>query len=301
MGFFEEYFIGPIWDRTGYNSVNTVVYSLLALIAAYLIYRILKKENIKIDQAFVLSIIPFVLLGSTVRSLVDAADRGALSSHSDSFFGFLGFIYNTHIYDYGYLTVSPGIYVVIGLLTIASVLVANRLKRPMLAPAFGGILWAFHFILLFPMMNHITYGVFVIVLTAIAWAAGFLFFKKKGVRPFTSIVVAAHALDGAATYITIDIWNRFEPLCRNFGHCYGEQHVVSDAIGQIGNFLFGPGALFIGGFFLFYLVKVGFSAFAGYVVEKDSRGQERDFIILLLVIFGLAPGIRDLLTLVMGA
>ncbi|MFH1447595.1 MAG: DUF63 family protein [Candidatus Micrarchaeota archaeon] len=301
MGFFEDHFISPIWDKTGYNAINTPVYAVIALAAAYMMYLILKKEKIRIDRNFVLSVIPFILLGSTLRSLVDAVDRGTMQANADALFGLLGFIYSTHIYDYGYLTVSPGIYIVIGLLTFFSVLAANRLKKPMLAPAFGGVLWAFHFILLVPMMKYLAFGALVIALALLGGAAGYLYLKRQGLRPFASIAVFAHALDGAATYVTIDLWNRFEPLCTELRHCYGEQHILSDAIGQFGNVFFGPGRIYLGGFFLFYLVKLLFSGAAAVVIEKDSKGDEKDFILLLLIIFGFAPGMRDLLTLLMGA
>jgi uncharacterized membrane protein len=297
MGFIEQYFIGPIWDRTGYNPVNTLVYALIALAAAYAMYSVLRRERIRIDRNFILSVVPFVLLGSTVRSLVDAADRGSLLSHASSYFGFLGFVYETHVYDYGYLTVTPGIYVVVGLLTFSSILVANRLKKPFLAPLFGSLLWLFHLVLLLPMMDYWVYGPVVLGLTILGTGAGFLYLRRLKVRAFSAFAVFAHAFDGAATFVTIDIWNRFESLCTERGHCYGEQHVLSDALGQFGNLIFAP----IGGFFLFYLVKVLFSTFAAQVVEKDSKGEEREFILLLLIIFGLAPGMRNMLTLLMGA
>jgi uncharacterized membrane protein len=297
MDFITQYFINPIWDRSGYNPVNTIVYAGIALASAYVMYRVLKKEKVKIDQNFILSVLPFILLGSTVRSLVDASDRGALLANSSALFGLLGAVFNSHIYDYGYLTVTPGIYVVIGLLTFASVLVANRLKKPMLAPAFGIALWLFHFILLLPMMQYWAYGLMVLALALGASLAAYVYLKRAKVRSFAVLAVFSHAFDGAATYVTINIWNRFEPACAKMGHCYGEQHVLSSGLGDFGNIIFAP----IGGFFLFFLVKVIFSTVAAQLVEQDSKGEERDFILLLLIIFGLAPGMRDILTLLMGA
>lgn len=297
MDFIQQYFTNPIWDRTGYNEVNTVVYAAIALAAAYGMYRILKKEKIRIDKTFIISVIPFILLGSTIRSIVDAVDRGAMAANGDALFGLLGAVQGSHVYDYGYLTVTPGIYVVIGLLTFLSILLANRLKKPMLAPVFGAVLWLFHFLILLPMFKYWTYGALVLVLAGIGGAGGYFYFKRLGIRTFSSLAVFSHALDGAATYVTIDVWNRLEPACSKLGQCYGEQHVVSRGIGEFGNALFAP----IGGFFLFYLIKVVFSIVATQVVENDAKGEERDFILLLLIIFGLAPGIRDLLTLLMGA
>ena len=41
--FIYEYYISPIWDHSGYNVVNTITYAIIAIIAVYLLNKIIKK------------------------------------------------------------------------------------------------------------------------------------------------------------------------------------------------------------------------------------------------------------------
>ncbi len=289
--FLQEFFVNPIDDRTGYNAINTLVYALIALAAAYIIYKGFKKLKIKIDERFVISIIPFILLGSTARVVTDAIDRGVLQAHRDFLFGVTGAVLDSRIYDYGYFTTTPGIYVVVGLITLASVLLCSKIKRMDLLPYIGLALWLPHFILLIPMMNYFPYLALIIALSLAGFLVGIAALRLSKIKNyFSSVVVFSHALDGAATFVILNIFNSME------NKAFFEQHVLSRALGD-------AGALFFGayGMFLFYLVKVAFSAIAAVVVEKDaSNYEERNYILLLLIIFGLAPGVRDALTMLCG-
>jgi len=69
---FEEYFLKPLFRGEGYNPINTSVYALILAISVLLIFKTLKRLRIKINEKFATSIAPFVLLGSSLRVLVDA-------------------------------------------------------------------------------------------------------------------------------------------------------------------------------------------------------------------------------------
>jgi len=88
----------------------------------------------------------------------------------------------------------------------------------------------------------------------------------------------AQCLDGAATFWGVQ-----------FGG-YGEQHVF-------GNFLFS-----VGGPLLFFLVKIAFVYLAVEVFrrETDKKSEARTYLLLLITIFGLAPGVRDILRITCG-
>ena len=150
-GFIDDYFISPIWDKTGYNAVNTLVYAVIALGAAWLIYKGLKKEKIAIDDKFVLSIIPYILLGSTARVITDAVDTGVMQLSAGAGNPLASLVLNSHIYDYSYLTVTPGIYIVTGLLTLAAVFGFKRMRRPELIAPVGLMLWLSQLIILAPL------------------------------------------------------------------------------------------------------------------------------------------------------
>ena len=124
--FIYDYFIDPIWSYSGYNIVNTLTYAAIAILAVYLIYGVLK-NRIKIDKKFVCAILWFVLFGSTLRVVTDSIDSGVMQP--------ITFIHqlvlDSHIYDYGYLTVSPGVYIVTAsLLFISMFILYPKLVSP---------------------------------------------------------------------------------------------------------------------------------------------------------------------------
>jgi len=287
MGFFEDYFVRPVWEHSGYNAVNTIVYASIALAAAYGMYRILRRERIGIDERFILSIIPFILLGSTVRVVTDSIDTGVMQMHRGQLFGLYDIILNSHVYDYGYLTVTPGIYVVVGLLAFASVVIFNGMKRRALIAPFGAALWLIHLAVLAPLFRFYYYAFLAAALAIGGALVGTQILKRMGVKLSlsSSLAVFAHALDGASTFVVIDV---FGPAV---GKQYFEQHVLSNLLGSIAN-----------SFFLFFAIKVLFATAAVYLIEKESETrEEKYFIFLLLIIFGLAPGLRDLLRMLVGA
>lgn len=284
--FVEEYFVKPIYDRSGYNAVNTFVYACAALLAAFLFLKILKKEKVRIDEKFILRIIPFILLGSTVRVVTDATGESISTNqfllNSSYFFGAYGFVGGLHIYDYGFLTTTPGIYVVIGLLTFLSIIFFNRMGRMDVLPLFALLLFLPHLILLLPLMKNWLHALLIITLASIGLLFGRFLLLKAKLKPNLPhlLVVFSHSLDGAASYVAVELFN---------GR-YFEQHVLSA----------GLGALF-GTMLAFYVVKVLFSTLAVYLIETSEEGrEERNYMHLLLIIFGLAPGFRDTLRLLAG-
>ncbi|OYT42989.1 MAG: hypothetical protein B6U88_02190, partial [Candidatus Aenigmarchaeota archaeon ex4484_56] len=66
--FFSNYFV----NTSGYNIVNTSVYSIVLVVTAYVIFLVLKKMKIKIDRKLIFAVIPYIILGSSLRVLRDA-------------------------------------------------------------------------------------------------------------------------------------------------------------------------------------------------------------------------------------
>ncbi|MCX6775270.1 MAG: DUF63 family protein [Candidatus Micrarchaeota archaeon] len=290
--FIRNYFINPVNDRSGYNIINTVIYALIALFFAFIFLKILKKEKVRIDIKFVLCVIPFIVLGSTVRVVTDATGDVAagLPNHflanSSYLLGLYGVVGSLHLYDYGFLTATPGIYIIIGSLTFLSILLFNRMKKMELLPKLVALLILLHLVLLLPLMKNWSYLLLIIVLAAVGVLVGkFILQKMKmKLKPAIAqqIVILSHSLDGAASYVAIELFNG--------GRMYFEQHVLSNALG-----------VFFGSMFAFYVIKVLFSTLAVYLVESSNDTREdKNYVFLLLIIFGLAPGVRDLLRLLAG-
>jgi uncharacterized membrane protein len=273
--FIYDYFVQPIWEHTGYNAVNTVVYALLALAAVYLIHRSLR-GRVAIDGRFITNTLCFVLFGSTIRVVTDAIDNGRFLPVTPIHQAML----DSHLWDYGYLTVSPGVYILTAGLMFLSIAVFLRLKR---VEDFGWVglgLWVPHMLVLLPLMGYLIYALPILALAAIpAWLA-WRHFRD----PALAMVVAGQALDGAATFFVIDIFSKLS------GVQYFEQHVVGSAVGGI-----------FGTYFAFYLLKVGIAFAAAHLLQKEEMGaQDRNFVALVLMIMGFAPGIRDILRMAAG-
>jgi uncharacterized membrane protein len=272
--FIYDYFISPIWDRTGYNTINTLAYALIALLAVYGIRKALK-GRIAIDERFIRSVLAFVLFGSTIRVVTDSIDNGVFKPVTPIH----QLVLDSHLWDYGYLTVTPGVYILTAFLLLGSLVILYKLKKTELLGHVGLALWLPHFLLLVPFMGYWIYAIPVLVLAAIPAYLAYLHFKDK----ILAGIVAAQALDGAATFFIIDFFSSVS------GISYFEQHVFSAAIGGFG------------GFFFFYVIKCAIAFAAGYVIRGEKMDDEdKRYVALILMIMGFAPGIRDILRMMAG-
>lgn len=274
--FIYDYFIQPIWSRTGYNAVNTLAYAAIAIAAVYLLHRALK-SRVRFDEGFIRSVLCFVLFGSTARVVTDAIDTGVFKPVTPLH----QLVLDSHIWDYGYFTVTPGIYIVTAALLLASMAILHRLGRMELLGYVGLALWLPHFLLLLPFMTYAAYAVPVLVLAAVPAYAAWRYFRD----PALAAIVAGQALDGAATFFIIDVFSKMT------GKVYFEQHVFSAGIGAVA-----------GSYLAFYILKAGVGFAAAYVLRKEKMDDaDRCYVALLLMIMGFAPGIRDVLRMAAGA
>ncbi|NYZ75583.1 DUF63 family protein [Candidatus Micrarchaeota archaeon] len=278
--FIEEYFLNPMRHPESYapyNLVNTVVYAVAALVAAYLIYKLLKRLGVKIDERFVAAIIPFVLFGSALRVIEDA---GILPRAVN----FLG----VELFPF----VTPGIYFLTFGAVVFSLAIALIAERKFNAPVWkvlGGLGCLFAAAALAPVLLSAKY-LFQGLLILVLGAAGLFLFEglsrllKQQNNWVERAAVFAQCFDGAATFVGIGIGTPTST--------YFEQHVVGGTL--IG--AMGPIA--------FYALKVAFALAAVMLVKKELEKpvdfEKKNYVLLLLTIFGLAPGARDALRIMAG-
>jgi len=130
-------------------------------------------------------------------------------------------------------------------------------------------------------MEYWVYAIPILVLAAAPAYVAWLYFKD---RVYAGIV-AGQALDGAATFFIIDIFSGIS------GKQYFEQHVFSAGIGDM-----------FGTYFTFYIVKILIAFAAAHVLRGEKMDEEgKRFIALALMIMGFAPGLRDILRMMIGA
>ncbi|MDD5172286.1 MAG: DUF63 family protein, partial [Candidatus ainarchaeum sp.] len=216
--FIYEYYIRPIVEHTGYNIVNTLTYAALAIGAVYGLLKVLK-GRIKIDERFIGAVLCFVLFGSTMRVVTDAIDTGVFAPITP----FHAFVLDSHLWDYSYLTVTPGIYILTAAIMFIALAVLYMIKRVEWLGYVGLALWLPHFLLLLPFMTYAMYAIPILILAAIPAYLAYRYFKD----PILAAIVAGQALDGAATFFVIDIFSKIS------GIDYFEQHVFSAGIGDV--------------------------------------------------------------------
>ncbi|MBI4360418.1 DUF63 family protein [Candidatus Micrarchaeota archaeon] len=269
--FIQEYFINPILYQdqyAPYNVYNTAVYAIIALLAVYLIFRGLRKTGVDIDKKFFYAILPFVVFGGIFRVFEDAQILPRVVN--------LG---GLELYPF----VTPYIYVLIFLLLAVTAGVwwmATKNKQKTLdgVGKAGTVYAAAAFFVLVPGFKDFVSGFMILGLAALAFGLYWLVNHVRQVPgdALVSFMVFGQVFDGAATFVGT-----------NFAG-YAEQHVL-------GNFLIGAA-----GPWLFFAIKIGFALVAAEVLRKETAVNERNFVLLLITIFGLAPGTRDLLRIVSG-
>ncbi len=269
--FISQYYLDPIRDTSlpSYNWVNTITYGVLALIAAFLIYKFIEKKKITVDKWFFFAILPFIAFGSVTHVLED----GRWLPRLVQIFGF-------ETYPF----VTPYIYVLTFLLVVASALVAHVICKEWgekLKKTTGLIGWLivlpFVIWLLFYVKHLELLFIWLVALAGLFAIYCFIYQRMFKTSELSIVSFLAQCSDAVATYLGIKFAG------------YSEQHVV-------GNLILG-----VGGSELFLVVKVAFAFLVIYVVENDVLDvRKKNYVYLLITIFGLAPGLRDILRIAAG-
>lgn len=374
-GFLWKYLAGPVHaDATGedvdgisegYNPVNTLTYGLILALSVYWIYIFLDKKKIEVDVRFAFALVPYILLGSTLRVLEDA----------DFFSG-----------NVRYLMISPIIYLVVGLFTILTLYLGTLVERwhnlgiegeirevVLISFSTATLIFSYAFLIFghfndeFIHVGHpvlitvvtligaflfrwrlwshrilnqnngtidgtpneriIVYHLFmsylgwlilsislyhlcwwgwhhatdpepivipgIIVLTLLAWGGMLYFFRylngrykwdvSTSILGMNSIMIFSQFLDGSATYTGLDFYN------------YREKHVLPNFfIDHTGT----AAVMFVLKFmvllFAIYLLDVE------YKEDMKETPRLRGLIKIVVIVLGLAPGMRDMLRLAFG-
>jgi uncharacterized membrane protein len=252
-----KYYIDSIVYKEGYNPVNTLTWALILILAVILIYKTLK-NYISFDEKFVAGNIPFIVLGSSARVAEDA-----------------GFLQP----PISYLFMTPLIYFLIFLVAFPSLLISIKLKKEkywihhgIMGIAFSTSILA----LLFLNLEVINWWVLPASLSfASLLCLAYHFITARFAKQMNNLLSLAvffsHMVDGSATFIGI----------RYLG--YWELHVLPRyLISLFGAWIMIPAKIVVFGAILYILDTMG---------EKGLR----DFIKFVLIVLGLAPGLRDAL------
>ncbi|MBU0661881.1 MAG: DUF63 family protein [Candidatus Diapherotrites archaeon] len=267
----QQYFIDPITQYSGYNPVNTIVYAaILIAVAFFIIFPKLDKRGIKFNIKFMLALLPYILVGISFRILED------LHLLPRSPFP----------WEIWYYTISPGIWILIGVLTVACLLIARKIaaaKNQDFLKIFGGIGFVLWLPLLALNLMHFTeWGGFAAIAIFTLLLTGIVVFITNRIKPsifadkLGIFALGGQALDGTATVVATAYYN-----------C-GEQHFTS-------GFLLGLHPL------LFPLAKVALVLLLLHYINKEIESPNmRGFAKIFVAIAGFAPGLRDIFTVAVG-
>ncbi len=323
MDTIHQYFLLPVMRNGWFNPLNSIVYGLILVAGGYGVFRLLMRLKIPIDDKLYLSLLPFIAFAGVTRTLrdyvysVSSMDAGFFSTFLDHMH-----IMQQNAYDYvlgatgnQFLAAAdsciiawfptPGSYFVTFLLALFSLLVAVAVQRYADIPYWktlfilGLALFLFNGALI-PINSYAP--LLYIGSVSLAWMALFYGLARlngtkllknadKRIKDvmgtvFTnknSAILSSHLFDATATFFAIAAFSTMG------GSGYTEQHFLSRMLMPF----LGPQVMFL----LKLVVVIPVLYFMNkYIEDKDFR----NFLLLVVLILGLAPASRNLARLLVG-
>ena len=266
---------------SGYTVFNTVVYTLILVVFILAIIKMFKKLEFDPLSIFY-SIIPFIFLGSSTRALVDNG-----------------------IYPKTVFLITPGLYILVGLTTILSFLFCIYLFRKKgidyrYSLFFIGIILSLPNLISFSNVNYtaITYVILTWALASLIFLGlVFLvlyiknnvldsidkidfskFLAKMKKYKFNFSIVLAHLFDASTTYVAVEYFN------------YYEQHVLPNALNEL-----------FDTYLTLFPMKIIVIVAVLYIIDQYFDDLTiKNLLKLTVFVLGLAPGLRNILTLIIG-
>jgi len=282
--FIYKYYIDPIRTGEAYNVVDTLTYAIILVLGVYLLYRWMSSSTymadigFTFDQKFILATVPYVVLGGVVRVI---EDTGMITS------------------DWRFMLVTPLIYFVLFFFTLAMMYLARYLTLKGLTGnfiqfyAFAGTLALViaSLILLAWSTTHNGVDLFILAIiplmavtaTVIVWAVmRYVLAWTYVTDPVYLTLLFGQLLDASATSYGID----FHPHIQ-----YVEQHVVGSAL------ISATGTAFV--MFPLKLLVLFPAIYVMQLYRKEANPAFWHLVVLAMIVVGFAPGVRDMVRMVL--
>jgi uncharacterized membrane protein len=256
--FFKIYFF------SGYTIFNTIIYGLILILIIFGIINLFKKLD-KNPAELMLYLIPFIFIGSSIRAFVD-----------------------NRILPYNWFLITPGIYFIVGGLTILSLMMGIYLEKKInmdYKKILGLIGLILSLVLIIPIFVHVKKINIIsssqiiaiwIILTILFLTIGKFWnlYKNK----YNLAIISAHIFDATTTFIAVDLYG------------YYEQHVLPNLIYK--ETLTSASI---------YPLKIIVITIALYTIDKYIKNEKiKEILKLAMFILGFAPGLRNIITLSIG-
>lgn len=254
--FFTDNFITPLCNY--YTPVNTITYGIILVLAVYGTYKLLRYLKVDIDWRLLSGLLPFIVYGGWTRALRDHQ----LGIYTSNWF------------------CSPPIYFVVFGLALASLLFGLGLQKIFKGFSYENPMRLFSLMLLIynaslTSISNLTGFTYDLALIS-AW--GLIFYlihraKPKLLSLENAGILTSHLIDASSSFVAITF----------FG--YYEQHVLPSFLINI-----------VGPWILFPLKIVVVWAVLYYIDKSKEDKFFKNFLKIIILILGLALGIRDFLT-----
>jgi uncharacterized membrane protein len=264
--FVQKYYIDPIIYDTSYNPVDTITFAIILGLFIIGLINMLRRWDILMDERLLLSTLPYVLAGSSLRVIEDG---------------------NLVAAPWRYLLITPLIFFLVFLITAACLNVTRKIWGEKFHASYAaiGFLWTiFNLAVLSTLGFKNTWVIAAVFLLGSLLTGCVLFFgrhlsaRKFLEERFNQMIIYAHMLDASSTYFGVD-W---------FG--YYEKHVVPTFLIDM-----------TGSAVIMFPLKLAILLPVLYMIDKSMREPSmRNLTKLTLITLGLAPAIRNTLRLALG-
>ena len=247
----------PAFDFV-YTPQITFIFGVLLVFGTFLVYKLFERMKLKIDEKFLYSVLPWILLIAIVRVMVDAKT-----------------------YPNIFLLTTPGIIFSFLAVMLPSFYLGNLIEKKhgfkywKTVALIGSALIILHI----PFLKIVNMPGLVFVLIVWLMSLIVLRFSDKLLKiPSLAFwAISTHLLDASATSVSIKF----------FG--YVEKHFLPNHLIQTTT----P--------WIMFPLKLLFIVPAVWVVWKYSEEKKlRNFLTIVILVLGLAPGLRDLIRLALG-
>ena len=253
---------------SGYNVVNTITWAVLLGLSIPYVLRILKYFKITIDWRFTVGVACFVLFGSSLRVLEDAE------------------LFAPPI---TYILETPNIYFVVFFITIISLAVSLRIRGDDYYKLFYKIGLCLASVNLCVLLYHAgitrpAEALLIVIMATLSTALIYFCAGRMNIGflrdRFNVTILGSHLLDASSTTVGIDLLG------------YHGKHVVERYLVDIT----GTGAVM-------YPLKLAVFIPVLYLIESEFGETEpelRELLKLVILVLGLAPALRNTLSILFG-
>lgn len=257
--FIKKYYINSMVYKTGYNLVNSATWVILLALACIAVYKIIVKYKVRFDEHFIAGNLPYIVFGSSIRVIEDA-----------------GFIKPPLCYMF----MSPFIYMVVFAIAFPVFVLSLKLRREnywLHYGAFGGVLALMALSFLFMHLKIVNWWILpsafgLATLLLLTYYLLTSIFCKKMCNRLSLLVFFSQMFDGSATFLGITFLG------------YWEMHVIPRLL------------ISIFGAWIMLPMKIIVFVPILYILDSIEENTELvNFVKFVLIVLGLAPGLRDAL------